>query len=357
MKYLLYSTVLTTLALAGCSSDSSQPTDAAVAPDSESVATETLSLVGTVPITGLPIHDVWAYTNPSDNKQYALIGASEEGMRIVDVTDREAPVQVGSISGDGVAVTDVKTWLNYAYTVGEGNGVTGTILDLSDPAMPVKVGTFPVAHNLWITDGGFLLLAAPGLRVFDLANPLVPTEVFNDPSCRGHDITVVENRLYEFSDNCGTRIFDITDPASPQLLGAVEDSSIFHHSGWPSADGNYLYITDELAAPEASDITVWDIRDLSAPTMVGSYSDPDSYVHNIYVVGNYAYVSYYRAGFRVFDISDPTQITLADEFDTSPGMSGPGFGGNFGVYPFNSDGAIFVSDETNGLFIFTFDGK
>ncbi|MBL4633046.1 MAG: hypothetical protein JKY56_04195 [Kofleriaceae bacterium] len=89
MKYFLYSTVLTTLALAGCSNDSSQPTDAAVGPDSESVATETISLVGTVPMTGLPIHDVWAYTNPSDDKQYALIGASEQGMRIVDVTDRE----------------------------------------------------------------------------------------------------------------------------------------------------------------------------------------------------------------------------------------------------------------------------
>ena len=74
------------------------------------------------------------------------------------------------------------------------------------------------------------------------------------------------------------------------------------------------------------------------------------------MVGQYAYVSYYRAGFRVFSVADPSNPSLLDEYDTDPSVSGLGFGGNFGLYVFTSDGAILASDEENGLFIFTFDG-
>lgn len=317
--------------------------------------TGNIELIGKLPITNLPIHDVWGYTDTVTGTQYALLGASNSGMRVVDVSDASDPQLVGTISGGGVEAIDVKTWQNYAYVVGENINAPGRVIDLSDPSDPVQVGTFPGGHNLSITEDGFMYLAAPGIRIFDLNNdPTVPELVYSDNSCDGHDISIVEDLLYDFSDDCGTRIFDIAQPDTLVTLGAVPPSGIFHHSGWPSEDGNHVFICDELAAPAENDITVWDISNLQNPFLVDSFSDPDAYVHNLYVHGDYAFVSYYRAGFRVFDVADPTNISLIAEYDTDSTASGPGYGGNFGLYTFWGTDKILASDEENGLYIFSF---
>ena len=319
---------------------------------------DSITLIGKLSITGLPIHDVWEYTDSTTGTEYALLCASNSGLRVIDLTDKTNPVQVGSISGGGVEAIDVKVWMNYAYVVGESLAISGKIIDLSDPTNPVQAGTFPAAHNIFISDDGYMYLAAPGLRIYELnTDPLNPVEVYNDNSCNGHDVSVIGNRLFDFSDNCGTRIYSIVDPSNPVLLGTVVDNSFFHHSGWTSSDGNYLFICDELASPTQNDIVVWDISDPASPFKVDSFYDPNAYVHNFYVIGDYAYVSYYRAGFRVFDITDPTQITLYKEYDTDSALTGPGYGGNYGLYPFNPDGKILASDEGNGLYIFTFSGQ
>ncbi len=313
-----------------------------------------INLLGKLPYSGFPIHDVWGHTDSIGN-DYALLCMSTLGMRVIDVTNPANPVQVGSISGGGVQPIDVKTWKNYAYVVAENVSVTGKIIDLTDPTTPVQVGTFPGGHNIWISDSGYLYLSAPGLRIFDLnPNPIVPALVYTDNSCTGHDAIINGNRLYDFSDNCGTNIYDISNPTSPSLLGAVTAPSIFHHSGWPSANENYVFICDELASPTENDITVWDISNLAAPFIVDSFADPTSFVHNMYVINNYAFVSYYRAGFRVFDITDPTNISLSAEYDTDSTASGPGYGGNFGLYTFWGTNKILASDESKGLYIFSF---
>lgn len=322
-----------------------------------SFAQENITLVGKLPITGLPIHDVWGYTDTNTGKQYALLCASTSGLRIIDVTDPSSPILTGSISGNGIQAIDVKTWKNYAYIVAESPSVSGKIIDLSDPSAPVQAGTFPGGHNITISNSGFMYLSAPGIRIFDLNDDLLnPTLVYTDNSCNGHDISIVGQTLYDFSDNCGTRIFDIGQPDTLVLLGTVPPSGIFHHSGWPSMDGNYLFICDELASPAENDITVWDISDITSPVLVDSFSDPNAYVHNLYVEENYAFVSYYRAGFRVFNVANPTNISLTSEYDTDSLSSGPGYGGNFGLYTFWGANKILASDEENGLYIFSFTG-
>ncbi len=313
-----------------------------------------ITLIGRSPTSGLPVHDVWRYTSPAGG-DFALLCAGEAGLRVIDLADKANPVEVGRIGGGaGLQATDVKTWKNFAYVVGEGPSPTGSILDLSDPSRPVEAGSFPSAHTLFISDSGHLLAADPGLRIYDLnANPLAPTEVFRKGGCQGHAVAVIGNRLYEFGYDCGTRIYDFTLPASPVLLGTVVDASFSHHSGWPSSNGSHLFVTDELAGVGDPDIRVFDIRNLAAPAYVGQLADPRSFVHNMYVAGDQAYVSHYRAGFRVLDVSNPTAITILDEYDTDPQMAGPGYGGSYGVHASGADGVILVSDESNGLFLFT----
>ena len=91
-------------------------------------------------------------------------------------------------------------------------------------------------------------------------------------------------------------------------------------------------------------------------TVIATYGvigDSTATVHNLYILDDLAYVSYYSAGFRLYDVSDPTMPRLLDEFDTAPTDTGAGFSGAWGVYPFMPSGHIYVSDRTGGLYVFT----
>jgi hypothetical protein len=144
----------------------------------------------------------------------------------------------------------------------------------------------------------------------------------------------------------------VSNPAAPDTLGVVNDPQIrFHHSGDVTEDENYLYICDELITHPGADITIWDISTPATPFKVGQVADPDATVHNIYVIDDLAYVAYYSAGFKVFDLTDPTRPVLAGQYDTSR-RTGEGFVGAIGAYAYSPDGNIYVCDVENGLFAF-----
>jgi choice-of-anchor B domain-containing protein len=294
--------------------------------------------------------DVWEYIDGSTGKVYAIVGGN--GMSVVDVTNPTNPVQVAHLTS--VPGFDVKVWDHYVYCVTGGSG-TASIVDIIDPTDPQVVSTFPSSHNIFIDENGYMYASFPSLKIYDLnndpLNPLLLTTVGSE----GHDATVRGNLLLDFHGHAGTNLYDVTNPASPVLLSSINDPDInYHHSGDISADGNYLYICDELANHPAADVSVWDISDPTNPIRVSEIADGTASAHNLYVIGNYAYMSYYTAGFKVFDISDPSQMVLADSYDTNP-ATGEGFQGAFGVYPSPVTGNIYINDSA-GFFVFSFDG-
>jgi choice-of-anchor B domain-containing protein len=305
--------------------------------------------------------DVWGYVDASTGREYALVGTrvGTEGFFIVDVTSPQSPTQISQANFS--IGFDVKVHGHYAYTVTGSGGAGGAVIDLTNVFLPIRV---PIglnsSHNIFIDDRGFLYLAAAGgqrdLWIYDLnpnpENPGVP--IWNDGIGNDHDVSVVDTILYDFHGPNGTRIYGVSNPASPVLLGVISDPNIrFHHSGYPTEDGKYLFICDELALHPTADITVWNIENPASPFKVTEIADAGATVHNLYIVGDFAYTSYYTSGFKVYDVSDPTQPVLADSFDTSA-FSGEGFAGAFGVYPFTASGIVYVSDMENGLYVFSF---
>ena len=307
--------------------------------------------------------DVWGYVDAATGTEYALVGGlrasatSQNGpaLFIIDVSDPAAPVLAAQANVPGF---DMKTWRHYAYTVtghgDEGPDPEGRILDLSDPANPRVVGRFPSAHNLFITDDGLMILEAPGVRIFDLRpDPTNPVLLWNDDLTQGHDAAVIGTRLYDFHGRGGTNIYDIAAPSDPQLLGHIDRPSItYHHSGWTTENGRFLFLCDELAQDSTADVTVWDVENPADPRFVAAITDTTATVHNLYIVEDFAYLSYYTAGFRLYDVSEPTQPRLVDEYDTAPAFNGAGFRGAWGVYPFTPSGHVYISDMQNGLFVF-----
>jgi choice-of-anchor B domain-containing protein len=293
--------------------------------------------------------DVWEYIDPNNGNVYAVVGGN--GMSIIDVTDPTNPVEVEHLTS--VPGFDVKVWQNYVYCA-TGGGGNAAIVDISDPTNAVLVGTFPSAHNFHIDDRGFLYTSSPGVRIYDLnpdpTNPQFLTQVGSE----GHDVTVRGNMMIDCHGFSGTFIYDVTDPANPNLLGSITDPDItYHHQGDFSTDGNYVYICDELGNHPQADITVWDISNIANPVKVDEVADGTATPHNLYVIDDFAYTSYYTAGLKIFDISDPSQLVLADSYDTSS-STGEGFSGAFGVYPSAATGNIYINDSS-GVYIFGFD--
>lgn len=313
---------------------------------------QTLTLLGEAPVTGR-VYDIWGYYDSSTNKEYALIG-STQGLFIFNVTDPANPTQVGHLSN--VPGFDIKVWQNYAYTVTGGYSIDGgMIVNLTNPSNAIVAGTFDSHHNIFIDSAGYLYMEAPGLKIMSLNDPINPTLVFETLDNEGHDAARIGNRLFDFHGFDGTFIYDVVNPASPQLLGSIiSPNIIYNHSGWTTLDGNYLFICDELAPTTHTDITIWDIRDYENIIQVAQYTEPTASIHNLYVKGNYAFVSHYEKGFRIFNISNPLQPQLAAEYDPLPG-SVTGFNGTFGVYIYAPSGNIYVSDDDRGLLIFDFD--
>jgi len=82
---------------------------------------------------------------------------------------------------------------------------------------------------------------------------------------------------------------------------------------------------------------------------------PTATVHNTYRIGDYLYMAYYTAGFKVYDISDPLFPFQAGAYDTSTLTGEYIFEGAWGCYPFGASGHIFINDRKGGFFVFTFD--
>jgi hypothetical protein len=75
--------------------------------------------------------------------------------------------------------------------------------------------------------------------------------------------------------------------------------------------------------------------------------------HNGYTIGNRYYVSHYKRGLVIFDVSNPRALTEIGSFDTylSPSANSAGTDGAWGAYPFLTSGTLLVSDIENGMFL------
>lgn len=322
----------------------------------------TINLVGqlTLPTPSIRNSEIWGWVDPSTQKEYAIIGkypSVNATVFIVDVSNPANPVLVSTLNN--VPSFYMETWQNYLYLCdGNSSGVDSQIWDITNPASPVFKSSFPSCHTMFVDNLGYLYLSYSTLRIYNLnPNPIAPTFVWTDNLSGGHASAVVGNRLYDFHGYSGTFIYNITNRASPVLLGQIPEPSgiAYHHSGWPSEDGNFLFINDELGSAATADMTVWNITNPAAAFKVADYLDPNATVHNAYRIGQYLFTAFYVAGFRVFNINSPSSFFLADEYDTSPGFTGNGvYEGAIGIYPWAPSGNIYVSDMQNGLYIFTF---
>lgn len=311
-------------------------------------------------------NDIWGYVDGSGN-EYALLGV-QTGTSIINVTVPTNPVQVAFIPGPNSTWRDIKVHSTYAYIITEGTG-TGRglqIVDLSQlPTTATLVNTietwFTRAHNIFI-DNGFAYVIGTnnggGMHILDLSNPVNPTRTFYyTGSDYIHDVYVWNDTVVAAAAD-SYDLISVSNKFSPQLLSvSLILPGIYAHSGWMTEDKRYFVGTEEF---NVRDITVWDIQDRSSWNLVvSSWQNPGStsYVHNLFILGNYAHISYYTSGYVVLDISDPTNPQLAGHYDTYPQNNGGTYNGAWGCYPYLPSGNTLISDIQTGLYVLKFNGS
>jgi choice-of-anchor B domain-containing protein len=357
------------------------------------------------------INDLWGWTDPQSGKEYALVGMTN-GTSFVDISDPVNPVVLGvlkehnwnantsnstsRVAHDGAKSLwrDIKVYENYAYIVSEDPNHGIQVFDLTDLR---DVATLPedfqeaghydgvgAVHNIFINEGTGYLYAvgfndgdrtcsAGGLHIVDLSDPVNPSYAgcfdnegyVHDTQCvvyQGPDVNYQGQEICFNSNANGTSntisIVDVTSKESPILLSkGIYSNAFYTHQGWITDDHQYFISNDELDEQNLSGPTrtfIWNIKDLDAPVLLGTYTHASfSIDHNLYVKGNKVYESNYTSGLRILNTLKIDEGKLSEDlhFDTYPLSNAAEFWGTWSNYPFFESGNVIVSDFTGGLFI------
>ncbi len=233
--------------------------------------------------------------------------------------------------------------------------------DVSDPAAPVPTGAYETGyhvHNCYLEDE---LLFVPANTVD--RNSLVILDVGGDEITQLgywslldhepgwgdifwlarylHDISVHDDIAYLPFWNAGTYLVDVSDPTDPSYVSHVRTTSLADQRridnppeavyGLPGNDhyamvddaGDLLAVGREAWATGGADpdrpggIDLYDVSDPARPTHRGSIDPPRTTdesrrggmwttSHNFELRDGHLYSSWYRAGVKIHDVSDPT---------------------------------------------------
>jgi len=227
---------------------------------------------------------------------------------------------------------------NYAYI---GNGSVLQILNVTDPALPVKVGECITESRVCdiVVSGNFAYIAnwSDGFKIIDVSDPAAPSiSASIDFEGQCWRISVFGDYAYVGNDTLGLRIIDISTPTSPTLVGT------FNPGGTINIE--YAQIINNLAyvATNQDGMYIVDISDPGSPVQIG-YT-PTTYsagAYDICVVNNIAYYPEAQYGLCIIDVSYPYAPTEIGYFDTPGSVSHIEVIGNYG----------FVADRDSGLYI------
>ena len=213
----------------------------------------------------------------------------------------------------------------YAYAVGTQTFNGGPhFIDISDPTNPTAAGGYGL--NNYSHDAQVVTYSGP------------------DTDYTGREILIGSNANI-------VALVDITDKANPVEISTITYPTIgYTHQGWFTEDQRYFLLgdeTDEIDFGFNTRTIVFDFNDLDNPVLSFEYEGPTEAIdHNGYVLGDLFYLSNYRAGMRLINISGIENGSIEEMgfFDTYPADDSAGFGGGlWNVYPYFESGNIVLS--------------
>ncbi|MHA1205086.1 MAG: hypothetical protein K9W45_04650 [Candidatus Heimdallarchaeum aukensis] len=277
------------------------------------------------------------------NQQFAYIAGGGGGLITVNVTDIYNP-ELLDITTQWGWITDISTYKsNVVVANGEGDI---TFIDVINPSSPKIISQYLTNEGMYREifalevedDRAYIAKSWDGIDILNITDPLSPNKIgqFVGTHKRIKDI-VVENGIgFLVSDEDGKLlIVNMTEPTTPYEISSISVSSAILTDIDKYGDivvlGSRYYDYNELVFVNVSD--------LYNPQVLSYFSDNENTL-NFKIVGNYLYLAC-GSSFKVFDISNITSIMKLKEFTD--------------YYPSNfyyKNGLLYVTSFRYGLEVF-----
>ncbi len=255
---------------------------------------------------------------------YAYISCqTDNNIQVINISNPSSPVIITSLALTSSPNTLVRQG-NYLYVLANNDYF---IIDISYPDTPVITSsTVADESGMYATSvqGNYVyyLSQTTGkLYVYDISNPALPvlqnvggTVVDSFPSGQPERSAISGNYLYYGNSSSGYfLIIDISVPSAPTVVSttivAENPSEVF-------IVGQYLYLSLNLGGMQ-----IWNVSNPASPVLTGSVSLTSSSNH-IFVQGNYAYlgsrpVSTFDGNISIIDISNPASPFIVNNIFTS----------------------------------------
>jgi hypothetical protein len=255
---------------------------------------------------------------------YAYLGNRAE-LLIIDISDPANPTLTGTYSFMS-GIHDIEASGNYVYlttTQGlipspAGDTVGGFhIVDVTIPASPSAIGYYGMdgfVYNFFIySHYAYIINNYMAFEIADISDPLNPVFAggFNTPN-DGWDVFVVDTIAYIADREDGMKIYNMTVPLQPVFLGGLR-FGLSYPLGI-SVKENYAFAVGD------GTLNIVNVTDPTEPSLTASYITAGDLIPNIFISGDFAFLSEDTYGFEIINISDPSNPFLAVSHDT-PGFT------------------------------------
>ena len=324
----------------------------------------------------------WAFEQ--GGKEYGIIG-STEGAHFFELTNENRFRFIDFIPGRFIssqAITrEYKHYKNYVYAICDEGPSSLQIIDVSYlPDSVHLVGDlrnelFGKAHNLFIDSTNALLYlckvrpVVSGIetsmvpfRVYSLFDPTNPILVWQSPSDIQdvHDLYVRDNIAILNCGYDGIRVYDFTNPNAPIYLNnlTVYQEQGYNHQGWLSPNGKTYVFADETSGMRIKKANFNSDYSIDIVSFFGRPNVPyNKTAHNIHCTDEFAFVSYYNDGLRIYDLrlNPPREIAAYDTYIDNSLTNNFSMWGAWGIHALLPSGRILISDRNSGFYLFDFD--
>ena len=254
---------------------------------------------------------------------YGFVAIGEGGLLVLDLADPARPVRVGGYVPAGrtelVQVVGPRAYVGTLVHVGGGCEQEAwrsylQVLDITDPVHPTLLGSYSTIlqmHSLFV-DGNLAYMGETGpelsaFRIVDVSNPARPVALRVERNGGASAIWASGERAYVCAWST-LRVLDVSHPSSPVVLTNM-DLSMQALQG----QTNRLYTVD------SSRLAIYDLSSNVAPALLAKIQVPDSAV-SLHVSGDRVYVACGPNGVVVIDVSNPGLPVRLGSCDT-PGCA------------------------------------
>jgi len=225
---------------------------------------------------------------------FGYVADANTGIYVLDVTIPGNPDSVVILDTDDASAFNIQG--DYLYLA---DGAAGfKVVDISNPISPIEKGSYDAGgYQFDVYAYNNFLFAAQGYRglsIIDITSPNSPEETATLDMENARALHGYGDYVY-VADNGDLRIIDVSDPSYPYEVYMLDwgwSASVFVHN-------NYAYV---VGSP---DLTIFDVSNPSSPVMLGELNGLPGLAFDVFVTGDYAYLSNGPNGLRIVNVSDP----------------------------------------------------